>query len=101
METKEVKHIDVWSAAKLSAAIYLVISIIVGIISALIAIFNMTAIPGLSMLTSFGEGILITVLTVVIVAIIGMIVGFIVGAIIAFIYNLAAGIFGGLRLEVE
>ena len=56
METKEVKHVDVWSAAKLCAAISLVLTLIAGIIS---------------------------------------------GAISAFIYNLAAGVFGGLRIDLE
>ena len=101
METKEVKHVDVWSAAKLCAAIYLVISVIFGIISAVVAIFGMAAVPGTSLLTAFGGGILVTIIVVLIIAIAGMIIGFISGAIVAFIYNVASGIFGGLKVELD
>ncbi|MDR0981546.1 MAG: hypothetical protein LBL85_07260 [Methanocalculaceae archaeon] len=37
METKEVKHVDVWSAAKLCAAISLVLTLIAGIIFGIVA----------------------------------------------------------------
>lgn len=101
METKEVKHVDVWSAAKLCAAIYLVISVITGIITAVAVVFGMSAIPGVSALSAFGGGIVAAVIAVIIFAIVGMILGFICGAITAFIYNLAAGVFGGLRVDLE
>ncbi len=101
METKEVKHVDVWSAAKLCAAIYLVIAVIVGIISAVVAVLGMAAFPGMSALAVFGTGIVAAVIAVIIFAIIGMIIGFISGAVSAFIYNLAAGVFGGLKVDLE
>lgn len=101
METKEVKHVDVWSAAKLCAAIYLVIAIIVGIVSAVAAVLGMAVLPGASGLTVFGGGIVVAILAVVVLAVIGMILGFIFGTISAIIYNLAAGVFGGLKVDLE
>ena len=101
METKEVRHVDVWSAAKLSAAIYLVISIIAGIITAVVALLNMAVLPGTPVFEVFGGGIIAAVVAVIVMAVIGMIVGFICGAIMAVIYNLAAGVFGGLKVDLE
>lgn len=101
METKEIKRVDIMSAAKLSAAIALVFFVIIGIISAVFAILNYAVMPGYSLFANLGGSILSAVLLVVILAVIGMIVGFILGALYAFIYNLAAGVFGGLKVEVE
>ncbi len=101
MDTKEVRHVDVWSAAKLSAAIYLVFAVIYGIIAMIIAVFGMAAIPGTSAVVTLVGGIIAMLISVVIVAVLGMIIGFIFGAIAAFIYNLAAGVFGGLKIDLE
>lgn len=101
METKTVSHVDVWSAAKLFAAINLVLSIIIGIFAAIAAVFGAAAIPGVPTLVDFGSGIVAAIIAIIIIAIIGMILGFILGAIYAVIYNLAAGVFGGLKIELE
>lgn len=101
METKEVRHVDVWSAAKLCAAINLVITVIIGIIGAVLALLNLSVAETFSGLTGVGTGIVGLIISIVILAVIGMIIGFIVGAIVAVIYNLAAGVFGGLKVELE
>ena len=51
METKEVRHVDVWSAAKLCAAINLVITVIIGIIGAVLALLNLSVAGTFSGLT--------------------------------------------------
>lgn len=101
METKEIKRVGVMSAAKFSAAIALVFSVIIGIISVVTAVLSHAVVPGSSLLVTLGGGVVAVVLVVLIFAIVSMIVGFIAGALYAFIYNLAAGVFGGLKVEVE
>lgn len=101
METKEILHVDVWSAAKLFAAINLVLSVIIGIIAAIAGMFGVAAVPGTSVLATIGGGIVAAIIIIVVLAILGVILGFILGAIYAVIYNLAAGVFGGLKIELE
>lgn len=101
METKEVLRVDVWSAAKLFAAINLVLSVIIGIIVAVAGMLGMAGGPEFSGLEILGGGIIAAIVIILILAVLGMIFGFILGAVYAVIYNLAAGVFGGLKIELE
>jgi len=98
----EIKHIGVWSLAKISAAIFLVVGLIMGIIFMIFGAILTAASPmmGVPMLDSgaFTAG---GVFAIIAVTIVYAIIGFIWGAIAAFIYNTAAGWFGGVEIDLE
>ena len=77
------KSIGVFSLAKMMAALYAVGGFIAGAFLALLGILG----PGIAAAQSDAG------------AFIGMLFG--VGAIMAFVYNLVAGIAGGVELELE
>ncbi len=98
----EIKHIGVWSLAKISAAIALVIGLIMGVIFVVFGAVLTAASPmmGIPMLTS-GAFTVEGVVAIIVLIIVYAIIGFIWGAIAAFIYNTAAGWFGGVEIDLE
>ena len=91
----ELKKVGVFSVAKIFAVISLILGLIFGIIvliaGGVVALFSPEAAAAMA-----GAGIVL----VIVMAIGGAIWGFIYGAIAAFIYNLAAGWFGGIEVEL-
>ena len=98
----EIKHIGVWSLAKISAAIALVIGLIMGVIFVVFGAVLTAASPmmGIPMLKS-GAFTVEGVVAIIAVTILYAITGFICGALAAFIYNTAAGWFGGVEIDLE
>lgn len=94
-----IKRFGVFSVAKIFAAISLVIGLIAGIIFLLLGsaatLFMGPYAPQAAM--GVGAGLV----AIIILAVGGAIGGFIYGAIAALIYNLAAGWFGGVEMELE
>lgn len=90
-----IKRFGVFSVAKIFAAISLVIGLILGILALLLGGIMTMFVPEAA--TFVGVGIV----GIIIMAIGAAISGFIYGAIAAFIYNLAAGWFGGVEIELE
>ncbi|UUX92685.1 hypothetical protein [Methanoplanus endosymbiosus] len=95
----EIKHIAVLSLAKIFAAVSLVVGLIIGIIALLLGgvatLFMGSYAPQAAMGVAGG------VIAIIVMTIGAAVVGFIYGAIIAFIYNIAAGWFGGIEIELE
>ncbi len=96
----EIKHISVMSAGKVMGIICAAMGLIIGLL------FLATG----SMLGSLGEaaggdagGLMAVggVMGVIVLPILYGIVGFIGGAIQAFVYNLAAGWVGGIRIQTQ
>lgn len=94
-----IKRFGVLSVAKIFAAISLVIGLIAGILllifGGIATLFMGPYAPQAAM--GVGAGIV----AIIVLAIGGAIGGFIYGAVAAFIYNLAAGWFGGVEMDLE
>lgn len=98
----EIKRLGVLSVAKMNAAITLVLGLIGGILwLGMVALAGfagaMGGAPAAGLMMGGISGIFVFVFLVILYAV----VGFIVGAIIALLYNLAAGWFGGIEVELS
>ena len=94
------KSIGVFSLAKMMAALYAVGGFIAG---AFLALFSMLGAGVMAAQNEGGAffGMLFGVGAIFILPVMYGIMGFIGGMILAFIYNLVAGIAGGIELELE
>jgi hypothetical protein len=96
---KELKAIDPVSLGKLMAIVNAIIGLIVGIIFALFASIFLAAIPtgvGVPYLLPFALG----AFAVIAFPILFAIAGFIWGVVVAFLYNVVAKRFGGVKLDL-
>jgi hypothetical protein len=95
----ELVYIKPLSSAKIVAAISIVLGFIAAIIIVFLGLFSVLASLVIPVSTvEAGADLLSGVLQVIVTTIALAILGFITGGIAAFIYNIAAGIFGGLDL---
>jgi len=95
-----IKRIDVLSAGKISG----IIAAAIGLIAGLLFLLFGSMIAGLAGQQQDGGGLIAMgggIVGVIALPIIYGIFGFIGGVIQAFIYNLAAGFVGGIRIETE
>ena len=99
MPFKEISKINIMSAAKLMAAVYGALGLIGGLLVFLIAILSIAVGGGYG--TSVIFALFMGIFLLIIYPIIGIVGGFIGGAVFAFIYNLAAGRFGGIKIELK
>ncbi|MDD4127203.1 MAG: hypothetical protein PHV39_05895 [Methanomicrobium sp.] len=95
----EIKRLGVISVAKIFTAVSLVIGLIVGILFLLFGSIFAVFMGGYAAQAAMGVGA--GLVAIVVMTIGGAVVGFIYGAIVAVIYNIAAGWFGGIELELE
>jgi hypothetical protein len=89
-----VKRVDVWSVARILAAIQACFGLLVGAFVTLLALVGLGA----------GEEViprLVGMAAVFVLPIFYGLMGAVVGALTAVIYNLFAGVLGGVRLEIE
>ncbi|MDV0443075.1 DUF3566 domain-containing protein [Methanorbis rubei] len=101
METHEIKHVGVFSVAKFCAAISLIFSLISAAFSAIFLYFGINMVDAYTTTLTLSGGLATLAFTMLIIAVTGIIVGFISGAIAAFVYNIAAGIFGGIKVDLD
>jgi hypothetical protein len=92
-----VKRIGVWSAARIYAAITTAFGLLAGIMFALIALAG----AGLSQDAEAWLGPVFGVGAIVFFPMLYGIMGLVMGALGAAIYNLFAGVVGGLSIDVE
>ncbi len=90
---KELKKIDVVSAAKVSGVIYFVI----GAISALLTLLLRDLLGASTAMTGMMVG---TPQALILLPIVYAISGVILGALIAFVYNIIAEKIGGIKLDI-
>ena len=94
-----IRSIRVLSLAKIFAAVSLVIGFIAAVLAVLVALFGVAAAPFYAM--PVGEMTLVwAIVAILLLTVVYAIIGFIAGAIIAAIYNLAAGLFGGIEIDL-
>ena len=95
------KSIGVWSCARISGAIYGTLGILFGLLFAFLSFIG----AGLSATQAGGEsalvGLFFGVGAVFILPVFYGVMGLIMGAITAVLYNLFAGMVGGLELDLE
>ncbi|GAB7016898.1 DUF3566 domain-containing protein [Methanogenium cariaci] len=95
----EIRSINIFSCAKIFAAVSLVLGFIAAVLAVLVALFGVAAAPFFPL--PVGEMTLVwAIVAILVLTVIYAIIGFIAGAIISVIYNLAAGIFGGLEIDL-
>lgn len=107
----EIRRINILSAAKIAGLLYAAIGLLVGLLFACISVVQLAALaPFLSDLEAEAEGLGLSLGGgTIIFALIGLcmvpifygVMGAIIGAIGALLYNLIAGWFGGLIIEVR
>lgn len=104
MNNLQIKKLGVLSVAKIEAAILLVMSLLISIPYGLFIIgFSLmgASMGGRGGLALGGGGIVAGLLVMVGVPIFYAVIGFVAGAISALLYNLFAGMVGGIEIEVE
>lgn len=95
-----IRRVGVLSAAKISAALYAAIGLIAGLFISLLSLIGAAAALG-GQHGGGAMGALFGVGSIVLLPLFYGVLGFIGGAISAFIYNLVAGVVGGIEIEVE
>ena len=105
MNKLKIRKLGVLSVAKMYAVIMLVISLIIAVPYGLfIIVFSLIGAGSARGDAAFmlgGGGIVAGIAVMIIVPIMYSVMGFIFGAIGALIYNVFAGIVGGIEIEVE
>ncbi|MFZ1699815.1 MAG: hypothetical protein WBO10_06750 [Pyrinomonadaceae bacterium] len=105
MNKLRIRKVGVLSSAKMYGAIALVMSLLIsipyGLIIIIYSLFGAGVVGGEAALAIGGGGIVVGILVMVGLPIMYAIIGFVGGAIGALLYNLFAGIVGGIEIEVE
>ncbi len=105
MSKLRIKKLGVMSVAKMYCVMMFVISLIIaipyGLIIILYSLLGAGVVGGNEALAIGGGGVVIGILVMVGLPILYAIIGFIGGAIAALIYNIFAGLVGGIEIEVE
>jgi hypothetical protein len=105
MNKLRIRRLGVLSFAKMQGLMGFVIGLIIGVIYGLIIIayslLGASLVKGDSALAIGGGGVVLGIIVIIAMPIMYGIFGFIGGAIGALIYNLFAGMVGGLEIEVE
>jgi hypothetical protein len=94
-----ITHLGVLSVAKIYGAITAVFGLIIGVIYGLFVMLFGAAMMSQSR-GAGGASVLIGLVMIVVIPIVYGVIGFIAGAIGALIYNVAAGIAGGIEIDV-
>jgi Transmembrane domain of unknown function (DUF3566) len=106
MAEMTIKRFGVFSVAKMQSLVMFVIGLVIGVIYGLAFMIFGAAI---SAMAPSGEGQAVTGVSTIIIGLVFMIafpiiyaiIGFIIGCIWALVYNMAAGIVGGIKFELE
>ncbi|MCB1024319.1 MAG: hypothetical protein KDB79_08010 [Acidobacteria bacterium] len=108
MNRLKIRKLGVLSVAKMQAVMMLVLSLLIAIPYGLIIIgisliggVGAGSQDGLSGLMVGGGGIVMGIVVMIAIPILYGIMGFIAGAISALVYNIFAGMVGGIEIEVE
>lgn len=98
-----IRHIDVLSVARIAAVVYAGLGFLAGLIFACITLFGVglgAAMQQDSQLPAFFS-LMFGVGAVIFLPIVYAVMGFLVAAIATWLFNIAAGIAGGVRIQVE
>ncbi|MGI9056655.1 MAG: hypothetical protein ACR2F2_12740 [Pyrinomonadaceae bacterium] len=105
MNKLKIRKLGVLSVAKILAIIYLGISLIIavpyGLVIIIFSLIGAGSARGDAAFMVGGGGVVMGIIVMIAIPIFYAIAGFIGGAIMALLYNLFAGIVGGIEIEVE
>lgn len=106
MAEMTIKRFGVFSVAKMQSLVMFVLGLLIGVIYGLIFIIFGAAITAMapnheSQAAGGVSTVVIGIVLMVAIPITYAIVGFIIGCIWALVYNLAAGVVGGIKFELE
>lgn len=95
-----IRRVDPLSVGKIAGLLYAIMGLVFG------AVFSLIALAGATFAASAGEeapfvGLIFGAGAVIVLPVVYGVMGFIMTAIMAVIYNVLAGMVGGVRLEVE
>ncbi|MBT8508813.1 hypothetical protein AZH53_10390 [Methanomicrobiaceae archaeon CYW5] len=97
----EIRSIGVLSMAKMFAAISLIVGFIVAVLTVFLGLIAMAAMPFLDISPlAHGGCLLMALVAIFVMTLVYAVAGFLAGAIVAVIYNIAAGIFGGVDITL-
>lgn len=95
-----ITRLGIFSVAKMYGAICAVLGLIIGVIYGLFVMLFGAAMMSQSR-EAGGGAVFLGLVMMVVIPIMYAILGFVMGAIVALVYNTAAGIAGGVEIEVE
>jgi hypothetical protein len=96
-----IRRISPLSAGKLAGVLYAVMGLIIGIVFALIGMLGAAAGAMSDSEAGALPGMLFGVGAIVIMPVFYGVLGFVMSAFMAWLYNLVAGLVGGLEIEIE
>ena len=97
----EIRSIGVLSMAKMVAAISLIIGFIIAVLTVFFSLVALAAMPFFDVPPIAGGGsVVMALVAILVMTILYAVVGFFAGGILAVIYNIAAGIFGGIEVTL-
>ncbi len=105
MNKLRIRKLGVLSVAKMYAVIMLVISLIIavpyGLIVIIFSLIGAGSTRGDAAFMVGGGGVVMGIIMMIFIPIFYAVIGFVFGAIGALVYNVFAGIVGGVEIEVE
>jgi hypothetical protein len=105
MNKLRIRKLGILSVAKIQAVMMFVIGLLIGILYGLIVIiyslFGAGIVGGDAALVIGGGGVVLGIGLMIGIPIMYGLIGFIAGALSALIYNIFAGMVGGIEMEVE
>jgi hypothetical protein len=105
MNKLRIRKLGILSVAKIQAVMMFVIGLLIGVLYGLIVIiyslFGAGIVGGDAALVIGGGGVVLGIGLMIGIPIMYGLIGFIAGALSALIYNIFAGMVGGIEMEVE
>ena len=105
MNKLRIRKLGILSVAKIQAVMMFVLSLLIaipyGLIIILYALFGAGMVGGDAALAIGGGGVILGIVVMIALPIMYGVIGFIVGALSALVYNIFAGMVGGIEMEVE
>ena len=99
-----IRHIEVYSAARIFATVYLILSVAIGLFRLFTFAF-LDSLPTFPVYYSTGNPADMTVEVAIINFLLGIVINTgsaaLVGAVLAWIYNQVASYFGGLQIRID
>src|SRR5690606_18111797 len=105
MNKLRIRKLGILSVAKIQAVMMFVLSLLIaipyGLIIILYSLFGAGMVGGDAALAIGGGGVVLGIVVMIAIPIMYGLIGFVAGALSALVYNIFAGMVGGIEMEVE